>query len=516
MPRDQTEAALRELLEERRGHLEVAEEGTLVYSFHPRLLRRDETPLWDRIRSRSWKLFKAGFKVWIVVMLVVYFVVFVALLIAALVAAKSRDEGGGGWGGGSRGGHGHHHHGLGDLLFWYWIWSPGWRGRPYYGHRFPHEGTGRGDREDKVPFYKKVFAFVFGPDEPRLTREQKDRGTLRLIRAREGVLTTAELMQHTGLLRPEAEEEMARLMTSYEGDVRVSDDGELAYVFPELMVSAHGRVEAREPDPAWRRLETPRSLTGNETSSNLLIGGINGFNMVAAATAPFFIFPRLGLGGTAAWVGLVWVPLVFSTLFFSVPLARWFSVARENARRAARNVRKVVMGFVYRSSLVGDGAQPVRAPELTRQVADILEEAREEPSRVETSLHELAAEFDAEVEPGSEGSLEYRFPEILAQYRAGQRLRRELALGETELGEIVYSSADDVARASERDRAAFDRELEEGRPSPEGLPEAGATGDEASEVEVAGLVEPPDRIRYVEDWEPLAAEKEVRRTVVRR
>ena len=66
--------------------------------------------------------------------------------------------------------------------------------------------------------------------------------------------------------------------------------------------------------PAWRRLEPNELVTGNEMKNNLFIGGINGFNLVAAMTAPMFIFPQLGLGGPLAWIGLVWIPVVFSTL----------------------------------------------------------------------------------------------------------------------------------------------------------------------------------------------------------
>ena len=53
-------------------------------------------------------------------------------------------------------------------------------------------------KEARPPFYKKVFAFIFGPEEPQPTQVQKDRSVLRLIRARKGVLTSAELVEHTG------------------------------------------------------------------------------------------------------------------------------------------------------------------------------------------------------------------------------------------------------------------------------------------------------------------------------
>jgi hypothetical protein len=493
LARPEVEEELRELLGNLRGHLEVGESGTLVYRFDPKLVRRDTEPLWDRVKRTAWRWFQAAFKVWIVLMLVVYVVVFVALLLAAVFAG--RDDGDRIGGGRRRGGYRHQHGGLTDLLFWYWLWSPGWRRRPYYGHRFPYEAK---DKRDRVPFYKKVFAFVFGPDEPHPTQSQKDRSVVRLIRARQGVLTVAELMQHTGLERPAAEEEMARLMTAYDGDIRVSDGGELVYLFPDLMVSAHGKVRERGPDPAWRRLETPKSLTGNERTSDLIIGGLNAFNLAAAATAPLFIFPRLGLGGAAAWVGLVFVPLVFSVMFFGIPLARLWALARANAKRAARNVRKVVMGFVYGSSLKPDGPEPVRVPELTSKVSETMRDAGPDPRRVEEALQGLAAEFDADVEPGPDGTLEFRFADVRRQFQAAAAMRSELALERQEVGEIVYSSADTTEEAYERDAEAFDRALEDGR--------ARAVTDDLTRY-----IEAPEQVGYVEDWDLLAFEEEMRR-----
>lgn len=484
LPSTETEAALRTLLEDRRGHLEVGESGTLVYDFDPDLIARDRSSWWERAKAFAWRGFKKAFKVWIVLMLVVYFVVFVALVIAALFASQSRDGDGGGWGGGGRRGH-RHHHGLGNFFFWYWLWSPGWSGRPNYGHRFPYE-KGRGRRESRgVPFYKKVFAFVFGPDRPEPTREQLDRSTLRLIRARRGVLSVAELVQHTGEPRPKAEEEMARLMAAYDGDARVSERGEILYVFPGLMVSAHGRVDETGPPPAWRRLEKPRAVTGNDRAANALVAGLNGFNLLAAATAPVFIFPRLGLGGPAAWVGLVWIPVVFSTTFFAVPLARAWGVARENARRTVRNVRRVVLGHVYGASLAGDGVQPVAAVDLVTRVGSALDLDPTEAHRVDLALQEVAAEFDADVEPADVG-LEYRFPKLRAALREAEALRRGLELESSSVGEIVYSTADDALEAGERDLLSFDAEL-------------------ASEADrrLERLAPSPEKVDFEEDWEVL-------------
>ena len=228
---DDVRAGLKELLESHRGHLAVSETGELLYEFDRGMIERGTEPFLARAKKAITSAITSGFKAWIVIMLVVYFVVFVVLVIAAIFAnQRGGDSRGGGW---SRGG-GHSSSGFPNFWFWYWVWGPRWRiGRPYYGHRWERTLP----KDDKVPFYKKVFAFVFGPDRPNATQKQLDRGKLRLIRARSGVLTTAELVQHTGTSFPEAEEEMGRLLGAYDGEAAVSPDGQLVYAFPEASSS---------------------------------------------------------------------------------------------------------------------------------------------------------------------------------------------------------------------------------------------------------------------------------------
>ena len=495
LPRDHVESALKDLLETHEGHLEVSDSGELVYLFDRKLIRRDRISTLERIK-RSAKTFLTGaFKAWIVTMLVVYFVVFVALVIAALVAMASRGgdrrSGGGSWGRGGGRHHGHFH--FPSFWLWYYIWTPRWRlGRPYYGRRWERTL----EKDNRPPFYKKVFAFVFGPDRPRPTQKQLDRSTLRLIRARKGVLTTAELMEHNAFERPRAEDEMGRLLGSYGGEPTVSPDGELVYAFPELMVSAHGPVTAKEPNPAWLRMEYPLELTGNEKKHDAVIVGMNGFTLVAGATAPWFIFPQLGISGPAAFVGLVLVPVVFSVLFFGVPLLRMMGVRRENKARKARNVRRLVLGLVYREALAGRGAVTVEA--AAGYVRTRLKDQPVDHSEVEAALHNLAAEFNADVTSGSEGGLVFTFPAIRREFVASETIRRELALEGRELGDIVYSSADSSKEASARDMAEFDRKL------------AGA------EMDLSGYLPSPDRVGFEDDYEIVAFDEELRGNSIKR
>ena len=200
---------------------------------------------------------------------------------------------------------------------------------------------------------------------------------------------------------------MGRLLGSYGGEPTVSRSGELVYTFPELMVSAHGRVTAREPNPAWMRLEHPLDLTGNEKKHRRGDRRMNGFNLLAGATAPWFIFPQLGIGGPTAFVGLVLIPVIFSSLFFCIPLLRTVGGRRENERRRARNVRRVVLGTVYRAALTGRGSLTVEA--AFGSVRRRLRDQPPEQGAVEAALHSLAAEFDADVSAGADGALMFAF-----------------------------------------------------------------------------------------------------------
>ena len=457
LPGDDVRSGLKVLLESHQGHLAVSDSGELLYEFDEKLIVRGTEPVLARMKRAASDLFTKGFKATIVIVLVVYFFVFVALVIAALFANKNSDSRGGGILGGRRGG-GHRHGGFGNFWLWYYIWTPRWRlGRPYYGRRW--ESTLA--KEDRPPFYKKVFAFVFGPDKPNPTQGQLDRSTIRLIRARKGVITTAELVEHTALTFPEAEDEMGRLLGAYDGEAAVSPDGELVYAFPELMLSAHD-TKAREPNPAWLRLEHKQELTGNTAGANAVVAGMNGFTLVAAATSPWFIFPRLGisLSDPAAIVGLVLIPVVFSVLFYGVPLLRMWGVTRENKRREKQNIRRVLLGLVYSRSLERD--RDVGAAEAYEHVVSRLKSQVVKRADVEVAIQTLAAELDAEVAVDDAGDTRYRFPALRQQFKASETVRRKLQLENRTLGEIVFSTSDSATEAGERELALFDRQLTEG------------------------------------------------------
>ncbi|MEO1273754.1 MAG: hypothetical protein AAFX99_37235, partial [Myxococcota bacterium] len=166
LPRAEVEAQLRRLLSLYKSHLDVDENGELLYRFHPSFQRRGEDGRWlYELGKKAWGVFKAVFKVTIMVVLVVYFLLFVALIIAALVASASGGRSDSNSSSSSRGFPG------GGVLWWFWG-SPSYHrsggyGRGYgsgYGSAGQWGGRSAADQEPSEPFYKKVFAYVFGPE----------------------------------------------------------------------------------------------------------------------------------------------------------------------------------------------------------------------------------------------------------------------------------------------------------------------------------------------------------------
>jgi hypothetical protein len=304
---------------------------------------------------------------------------------------------------------------------------------------------------------------------------------------------------------------MARLMSAYDGDVRVTPEGVITYVFPELLVSAKGTVSEREPDPAWRRLEPAESVTGNDGKSNALIGGINGFNLAAAISAPWLIFPKLGFGGSLAWVGLVWVPLAFSALFLAVPLARALGVRGRNRRRRDRNLRKVLLGQVFQATLAAGGSQWVTGSGATLRARTLLLPAggsapKGPQSRTdsnlpaelgwdrafEAQLQALTAEFDGEVEETPDGAARYRFPGIRIQFQGAERMRQALKLETQTVGDIVYASDETREEADLREVDSFERERER-------------------QDDLERYLQSPDRVEYFDEFELVAFDEEMTR-----
>jgi hypothetical protein len=456
LPKYQVEQAARRVLDEYAGRLKVTESGELLYYF-PSGMRSTTHGAGPALR-RVWKAFaKAAakvlsflFKIWIVAMLVGYFVAFVAILLAAILAsvaasAASRSErgrssrSGGGFGGTFlfvR---------LFDLAIRVWFVSSLTRD--------PRRPPGR-------PFYKSVFGFVFGDGDPIRDWEQRERtAVLSYIRARRGVIAIEELMSLTGREHEEAQQEINRYMVAYEGEPRVTDDGTLVFAFPELLrtsaaeQAAAGRARL-EPSPA-KSLVT---FSANKPRTNGWISFFNAFNL---AFGGYFLVLGLTQGAAAlgrngpmvySFVGgllqragipavpfmtavLGVMPVVFSVLFFLVPILRSARLARANARIREEALRKRVYAQVLANpaSVAPGDILPTQSPMDPKGFAALRK-------RILDSFAALKAAEPVLQE--KDGSFSYSFRELQRELADLDRYRRAVDLGKLEVGKTVFDSGE--------------------------------------------------------------------------
>jgi hypothetical protein len=412
LPDEEAGRALTVLLKEFRSHLSASESGELLYEFDPSFSRRDAVPWRERTAAlgrRLWQGFTFLFKTAIVATLVGYFALFVAMMVAMVFARSSsdRDDDGGGFG-------------LEGLL-WFWGWDMGGGG---YGYR---RSPRRLPTRPRVPFYKRVFAFVFGPPAPTVDPLADEKRIVSYVRSHEGRIAAVDLVRLMGWSFPRAEEEVTRLMVDYGGEPEVTDDGVVIYTFKALRMTA-GLAGADESAPCWasERLEAARPLTGNDPGTNGLVALFNGFNLLA----PFWIVPafeqRLHVS-LASWQFLFRdFPLAFSAVFFAVPAGRWIKARVEASRRRARNDRRRLLGRIFSLSQVGRREELAPTPELG--------------ALLDRELVSLGGDIASE--PDDRGRILYTFPRIDQELAAVAKVRATAPVAERDAGAIVFSSRD--------------------------------------------------------------------------
>jgi hypothetical protein len=413
LPEVEAERALTVLLKEYRSHLSATESGELLYEFDPTFARRDAISWRERsaaVGRQLWKGFTLLFKVAIVATLVGYFALFLAMMVAMIFARSSSDrddDRGGGFGF--------------DGLFWFWGWNAG-SGGYGYGARQARFSA----RKARTPFYKRVFAFVFGPPAPAIDALEDEKRLMAYVRAQRGRVAAVDLVRLMGWTFPRAEEEATRLMVDYGGEPEVTDDGVVVYTFKAVRRTAGPAEERTSPSWASERLETAPPLTGNEPETNGFIGLFNGFNLLA----PFWIVPafesRLHVS-LASWQFLFRdFPLAFSALFFAVPAGRWIKERFEAARRRTRNDRRRLLGRIFS----GSGARPREELAPTPALGALLDR----------ELVSLGG--DIAPEPDAQGRVLYTFPRIEEETAAVAAARAAAPGAERDAGLVVFSSAD--------------------------------------------------------------------------
>ena len=458
LPKYQVEQTAKVVLDEYAGRLKVTESGELLYyfpggmrstvhGFRPGLRR-----FWKSFARGSVKVFSFLFKIWIVAMLIGYFVVFVAIGVLAIVASVAASAAGRGGRGDRRGGGGGGFGGmylamqLLDLILRMWFWSSilGMNER----QRRPREGRA---------FYKSVFGFVFGDEDPNKGWEERERKhTISYIQGHKGVITLEELMGITGRESDDANALMNRLLLEYEGEPGVTENGTLIYTFRELMRTSHDAKDRGTIQLQAGPTRRPAPFSANKRRTNGWIIFFNTFNLLfgtyfltigltqgvaaLAKNGPFLysftgdLLLKAGINPVGVLeIGLGVVPVLFSIVFFLVPLFRQLRLARQNEAIRQEALRKEILGQIISSPAhvdarnvrpLGSDLDPKNFAKVSRRI-----------------LERIAAQLKAEpvVQEGT-NEFAYTFPELKRELTDLAEYRSSVDVSRYDVGKTVFDS----------------------------------------------------------------------------
>lgn len=449
LPNFQIKQGLNVVLKEYAGHMKLTESGEILYYF-PNGLHKREGSLarfkqgLGKVAQMVGKILAYLFKIWIVVMLIGYFIIFAVLAVLALIAlmrggGRDRDRGGG------MGFNGNILYMLQNVIFYSSISGRGLD---------MDMGRRRAPRGPRKPLHKSIFSYVFGieqnKEDPAI---QEKKLILRYLKENKGVIFAEEVMALTGRDFDQSQGLINDLLVEYEGEPRVTEEGTIYFQFGQLLFSAQEDT-VEDVHTGYRQLIP---FNDNSKKFNMVISFFNGFNLLFGAYFLHYSMVSIGqlnpdglsylylftvsllLGGMSGSAvqsvlayGLGYVPVVFSVLFFLVPLLRRLWEQRQNHQIQRENLRKKIYQEILehpegfdesRLKALADWERPPEAEKYRRRIID--------------KFAAIKGDFYADEDTDNART---RFVRVKQEKEDIDRLRREIKPEDYELGDTVYDS----------------------------------------------------------------------------
>ncbi|ARV59405.1 hypothetical protein BZZ01_12915 [Nostocales cyanobacterium HT-58-2] len=311
------------------GHLQVSDTGDIIYLFPKNfrsILRNKYLQLrlqewWKKVWGVLFYLIRISFGI-VLIVSIALITITIILIISSANSDRDSDNRGGNLSGGFF---------YFPDLFWYLS--------PDYDTR---QRERRREKSD-LNFFEAVFSFLFGDGHPNTNLEERRwQEIATVIRNNRGAVVAEQIAPYLddigeGSAR-EYEDYMLPVLTRFNGQPKVSPQGEIVYYFPELQVSA--RKKYRQPLSTYLE-EFPWRFSAASSGQIMLSAGLGIVNFVGALVLGSLLTDgtiAAQVGGLVAFVnGIYWLLLAYGTGFLVVPLVRYFWIQWRNNKIAARN-----------------------------------------------------------------------------------------------------------------------------------------------------------------------------------
>ncbi|MFT5618939.1 MAG: hypothetical protein ACI85I_002175, partial [Arenicella sp.] len=314
-------------------NIRVDTSGELIYhfDFSQKLSDEKEIPFSEKLKSIAISTLKFGFKAWITFMVLFYFLGYVPFIIYALpyVAWTFLLA----------------FFPVVVFMFFYVVlatytkWFDGVDSKRKQLVRllFGDRRYFYGQHKIRLNFLKTIFEYVFGKEKVQKDERFMAKNILAYLTSHEYRITTAELSALTGLSLSKSENEAAKLLYQYNGDVRVTKKGVIVYEFPTLEKQIH-QNEERESQFIWEN-QLPKTLwNDNFVFENSLISLIGAFIMIASGVL-LFTGEELEFDFVPHIFMAHWLPFIFTLLFFCISFfGKLRHIIQQNKVRKLREI----------------------------------------------------------------------------------------------------------------------------------------------------------------------------------
>jgi hypothetical protein len=252
-------------------------------------------------------------------------------------------------------------------------------------------------------FIQSVYDFVFGPERPEFDPLNDTKEVATYIRDHSDKITSADIINLSGVDYDEADSRLAEYASKFRGSIDITENGTAVADFRDLSVIS-SKLEGGKVEYYIDEVEPPYEMTGNTSGRNFGIGFMNLFNLLMSIAV---------IGGAAqiesalVTFALGWFPLIFSILFFLIPIGRAVTHKSKEAQRSKNVVRKILVGQI----IAANGG-----PLTMEQVISRINLQNHSIKEVEEVLSKVVLDLRGEIVIAENGTPQYSF----------DRLKREL------------------------------------------------------------------------------------------
>ncbi|MEO0968418.1 MAG: hypothetical protein AAFX80_08780 [Cyanobacteria bacterium J06639_18] len=379
------------------GHLQVADDGDIVYLFPKnfrQVLRNKNLRLqlqewWQKIWGVLFYLIRISFGIFLIVSIALIYITIIVVISAANSDRDSDDRGSFSFGTGFF---------YFPDLFWFF-------GTDYNQNQYQSRNKSSRDKSD-LNFFESVFSFLFGDGNPNANLEERrwrEIGTT--IRSHKGAVVAEQISPYLDDIgetyQQDYEDYMLPVLSRFNGQPQVSPQGEIVYYFPELQVTATKKSNSRSnsnylQEFAWRfsKASSGQIMLSVGLGAANLIGALILGNLLGDGTV------AQEIGGLVGFVqGIYWLLLAYGIGFLGVPLIRYFWIQWRNGKIEKRNSQRQT-----RANLLSSGNEALQEKiTFSRQFAQEKAIAQEDLAyTTETDL------FDQEIENSAKLDAEWQ------------------------------------------------------------------------------------------------------------